>query len=194
MKTLIDNILRTVALFTVVAALGSCGKYQEIADAAYPDQVVYMPAAASIYHLSGPGNVHDVPTPGHPYRFRIDRSAGKVTIPLGVVRGGISKKGSVSIDLRSRPDTVNRLIDQHQLQAELLPAAAYAIPATVTLADGNDIASFDLTVDLQFVLDRPGQVFALAVGISSKERATNPKLETTIVVFSTDLFREEATQ
>ncbi|MFC7524118.1 BT_3987 domain-containing protein [Parapedobacter sp. GCM10030251] len=178
-----------IGILVVLVAFG-CGKYQELADADYPDQVIYMPAAGQLYHLTEPKDTYDVPTPGNPYRFRIDEGTNKVIIPLGVVRGGIANSGSVSITVTDRPDTVSTLIDKGQLQAQLVPASAYALPTTVVLADGSDAVSFELTLDLPFLLSHPGQVFAVGLSISSAERKTNPDKETTIVVIDTNLLAD----
>ncbi len=191
MKTILSIPSRLAIGLLSVALLWSCDKYQELADAPYPDQVIYMPTASGFFQVARPDNTYEVPTPGQPYHFRVDPAEGNVVIPLGIVRGGISNKGAVSINVGSQSDTVVTLIEQQQLNAELLPATAYVIPAAITLPDGKNSISFDLKIDLQYLLDRPGQVFALAIHISSTERKTNPELDTTIVVFDTDLLADE---
>lgn len=171
--------------------LFACGKYQELADASYPDQVLYMPTAGTLYHITrSPDTSPDtwqVPTPGNPYRFRIDEGANKVIIPLGAVRGGINNAGSVMINITNRPDTVNTLIDDAALTAQLLPQSAYTLPSSVTLADGKGAVTFDVVIDRAFLLSNLGQSYAIGVRISSEDRQTNPDKETTIVVFDTNL-------
>lgn len=182
---------RVVAGILLLAALCSCGKYRDVADTAYPDQVIYMPAANGIFQVSAPGNTYEVPTPGQPYSFRVDQAQGRVIVPLGVVRGGVSTKGSIAVNIKSRPDTVTALIGQQQLNAELLPANAYSLPSNVGLSDGETAVTFELVIDLPYLVERPDRMFAIAVQISSMERRTNPKLETAIVVFNADLLNAE---
>ncbi len=179
-------IFPTMSLLTVFLLFG-CGKYKEFADTDYPDQVIYLPSAGKLFQITDPADPYEAPTPGQPYRFRIDESANKVIIPMGIVRGGISNAGSVTIDISNRSDTVNTLIDEGTLTAQLLPQSAYTIPPSITLPDGKDAVTFDLVIDLPFLQSHPDETFAIAVHISSKERQTNPKKETTIVVFNTNL-------
>lgn len=183
--------LRTALGILLIAALSSCGKYREVAESAYPDQVIYLPAAKSIFEVSAPGDTYEVPTPGQPASFRVDRDEGLVIIPLGVVRGGVSATGSISVNIKSRPDTVSALIGRRQLAAEMLPANAYSMPAGVELADGETTAIFELALSLAYLTERPGEAFAVAVQISSNGHKTNPALETAIVVFNSSLLNNE---
>jgi len=56
------------------------------------------------------------------------------------------------------------------------------------MQDGDDIAAFNLSIDLDFLLNSDGK-FAIGIGISSSERETNPKFSTTIVVINTAMLQ-----
>src|SRR5690606_10429187 len=146
--------LRTALGILLIAALSSCGKYREVAESAYPDQVIYLPAAKSIFEVSPPGDTYDVPTPGQPASFRVDQEQGRVIIPLGVVRGGVSTAGNISVAIKSRPDTIAALIERQQLDAEMLPADAYSMPSSIELADGESTAIFELALSLAYLTER----------------------------------------
>lgn len=179
-------LFQAISLLAVILLFG-CGKYKELAPTDYPDQVIYMPSAGQVYEITVKDNSFEVPTPGNAYSFRVDESNNKVIIPLGVVRAGTSNKGSVAINLTSKPDTVNLLINNGKLKALLLPQSAYDLPGTITLLDGKDAVLFDLTIDRNFLVNHPDQSFAVGVNISSKKRKTNPDKETTVIVFNTNL-------
>lgn len=179
-----------IHLFILITIVAGCNKYQELADADYPDQVIYMSTAGSIYVISGPPNTVEIPTPGSSSRFRIDESANKVIIPLGVLRGGINYNGSVGVEITNSPDTVNTLISEETLSAQLLPSSTYNIPTSVTLLNGQSSASFDIAVDRDFLLNNPGTSYAFGVSISSRDRETNPDKKTTVILLHTDTFME----
>ncbi len=179
-----------LVLFGCTLLMLACGKYEQFADAEYPDPVIYMPSASTVYDISVANNPYEVPTPGRPYRFQVDGQGNRLVVPLGVLRGGIHRNGVITVDIADRADTVATMIAEGQLDAMQLPASAYALPATASIADGESGASFALTMDLRYLRDRPGQVFAVGVGISSAQRATNPKLATTVVLVKADLFTE----
>jgi len=196
MKTTIKRQYSIFPMLILMAAslLIGCGKYKELADTDYPDQVIYMPTASTDgtpYEITkSPDTSEDtwqVPTPGNPYRFRVDASANKIIVPLGVVRGGKDNVGAININIINRSDTVNTLISRG-LAAQPLPQSTYTLPASATLMDGKISATFDVAIDRTFLLDNPGQTYAIGVGITSNDRAINLDKQTTIVLIKTDVF------
>ena len=180
-----------IHLFILTIIATACTKYQELADANYPEQIIYMSTAGSIYPVSkNPPGTWEVPTQGNPYRFRVDSNANQVIIPLGVLRGGIDYNGIVAVEIKNNTDTVNTLISQGALSAELLPASAYSIPTSVTLPDKQNSAAFDVVIDRNFLQHHIGTSYALGVSIASKDRKTNPDKETTIVVIDANILTD----
>lgn len=167
----------------------NCNKYQELADAEYPDQLIYMPTAGTLYLVSEPANTWDTPTTGNPYRYRVEENTNKVIVPLGVSRGGINYNGSVSIEITHANDTVSSLINDG-LDALLLPQSVYSIPSSITLLDGKSSVTFDMIIDKNFLLNEIGKTYAMGVSITSNDRKINPNKKTTIVVFDTNLLIE----
>ncbi len=167
----------------VLACLGfgllltSC-KYEDLAKADYPQQIIYMPTAKNgLYAITS------IPTPGT-YRFAVDLTGKKVIIPLGVIRGGVSSEGDVPVTITTNADTISRLISSNVLAGTTaLPSDKFALPASVTIGNGKDSAPFTLSIDLDYLRANPGQKVAVGVTISSVETPVNPLLKTTVISF-----------
>lgn len=159
-------------------------KYQEIANASYPQQILYMPTARN-----GLFNIASISTSGT-YRFTVDLTAKKVIIPLGVFRGGVSADGDVPVTITANADTINKMISTSALVGTaLLPADKYVLPSTVTVPGGQESASFALAIDLDYLRANPAQKLAVAVGIASSQINVNPLLKTTIITFDPTILK-----
>jgi hypothetical protein len=186
-----------VALLGAVILFGSC-KYQEVADAEWPDQLIYMPAALYNNYMidAVPVAIGSTPTAGYPTRFLTDTVARKFNVLLGAYRSGVDNKGSFIVNIAVNTDTISKLLaipGKLPVGTVLLPADKYAVPSTAQMVDGTDIAKFDLAVNLDYLLaGNPTQKYAIAVGISSKDRKTNPALSTTIIVIDTKIMKPTA--
>lgn len=185
-----------IALLGAVIILSSCKKYQEIASANFPDQLIYMPAATNgnyeINSISQPtGNT---PTQGEPFRFTIDLTNKKFIVPLSVYRSGINNKGGFNVNIAINTDTITNLITIGNLtDTDILHSGKYSIPSSINMSDGQESVPFDLSIDLDYLRNNFGKEFvALGVGISSTERKSNPKLSTTIVIIDTKILKPTA--
>jgi hypothetical protein len=180
----------------VVMLMGSCS-YDMLKDTAWPDQLIYMPAAMYNNYMINtvPSAIGAVPTPGYPIRFGVDTINRKFNVFLGVYRSGIDCKGEFNVDIAVNTDTINKLLaitGKLPTGTILLPADKYTVPSSVQMADGGEIAKFDLVVDLDYLranYSPTGNNFAIAVTISSAARKTNPKLATTIIVIDTKILK-----
>jgi PKD repeat protein len=185
-KSNIATIVMVIGLFVL---LGSC-KYEKIAPASYPDQKIYM-STADVANLgsnaNGIYNVNTVAIPGQVYRYTVDLNNKKFTVPLGIIRAGVYLTGSFNVAVTVSTDTISKLITSGKLAAEtkLLPATAYTLTNLVAVPDGAYSTPFPLIVDLNFLLSNPNTKYAIAVGISSTERAVNPSLATNIILIDT---------
>jgi len=192
------NIIRYTKLMTIVliAALTSC-EYQDIADADYPDQLIYMPAATNgIFYINTvPTPNITNPTPGNNYRYKIDEANNKFIVPLSAYRSGVNNKGSFTVDIVVNNDTISQLLTTGALPSGTLqlPSDKYSISSSVEMKNGEELAPFDLSIDLSFLkANSPGKNYAIAVTISSDARETNPALATTIIVIGTDILSSTA--
>lgn len=190
MKNRIGNSLKVAWLWGgMILAVTSC-EYKETADAEYPGQVIYMPAARS-----GIYTVDDMAESNAPFRYEIDLSAQKVIIPLAVYRAGVDNRGSITVDIETDRDTVSRLIGSGNLTgedgrtAELLPEGKYTLPESVRIDDGAEIAKIPLTIDLPFLLEQSGKCFAIGVKLLRANAKINESLNTVIVNLSNDFLQ-----
>jgi hypothetical protein len=164
--------------------------YDEYVPIDYPDQLIYLPAAVNGIYV-----IDDLPeatlggvTQGNPYRFTIEMESNEFTIPLGVYRSGIEAGGSIEVAISANTDTINTLLADSTLKdTRILPADKYSITSALTIPSGKETASFELLVDLAFLRDNAPQKYALGLHVSSKDRASNPQLNTVIVVIDTRL-------
>lgn len=171
-----------ISLLGLSSLYTSC-QYKEIANAQYPDQVIYMPASVNgIYKIVDSPDTYTVPTPGVPVSYLINND--EVLIPLGIYRAGKTSKGSFSVKVSANNDSVNHLINEGPLKdvARLLPAKYYSLPEMINVDNGMDHATFNLSVDLKFLEQNEDEQFAIGVKISSNERKVNPDFSTTIVL------------
>jgi hypothetical protein len=183
------SIILSISL-AVVFCFVSC-EYREFAEAEFPNQVIYMPAANYNNFMidAVPEARGSSPTPGFIERFKVDSQKRKFNVLLGVYRAGMYPVGSFSVDIR-----VNNEIT-HLLPAGImfLPADKYSLVPSVVMKDGERLAKFDLEVDLDFLLENyPGNKYAIGIEISSADREVNPKLAMTVVVIDTKIMKPTA--
>lgn len=171
------TILRfTLACFGCGLLLTAC-KYEELAKADYPEQILYMPTARN-----GLFTINSISTTGT-YRFTVDVAGKKVVIPLGVFRGGVSAEGDVPVTIAMNADTISKLISTSVLTGTtLLPADKLVLPALVTIPNGQESAAFSLSIDLDYLRANPAQKVAIGINIASKA-TINPNLKTTVISF-----------
>ncbi|MBC7867674.1 MAG: DUF1735 domain-containing protein, partial [Gloeobacteraceae cyanobacterium ES-bin-316] len=175
------KIIMAVLIVSLLAI--SCKKYQEIGDANYSEQTVYMPAAIEGNSISGIYRINTVATLGQVYRYVADVTASKLNIPLAVYRAGVNTKGSIDVTIAPNIDTVAKLIVANKFPAvtELLPADKYSLSATsVNIADGEGYKGFTLALDLNFLLANLTKKYAIAVTVASNQKAAG-SFSTTVV-------------
>lgn len=191
MKNIIANriILLIITLASAVFVV-SC-EYKEVADADYPIQSIYMPAATNgIFTIDNvPQRVEFLPTPGQAYRFTIDLAKNKLIVPLGVYRGGLDRSGSVATDIIVNTDTITKLIANGKIPVTttLLPALNFSIPGSVVVSDGSELGAFNLEIDLTYLKSFPNAIFGIGVGISSTGATVSKLYNTTIIIIYTKI-------
>ena len=150
----------------------SCKKYQEIADAPYAEQRIYMPAAVEGNSNGGIYIINRVAVPGQVYRYTADVAAKKLNIVLAVYRSGADTKGAIAVNVDVNTDTASKLLAAGRFPpgTEVLNIGKYNIPSLVTIGDGKGYEPFTFSIDLEFLLANLTKKFATGIRVASEER------------------------
>lgn len=187
-----------IVILIISTLLFSCENETIIRDAEYPEQSIYLPAA----YTNGQFVIDDItrkrgeqPIEGYLYRYIVDNDANKFIIPLSVYRGGVNNNGNFTVDIEVNNDTIAALNANRELSdiLHVIPEDKYSIVNSVEMRNGEGIVQFDLSIDLDYLLDNyPDKLFALGIHISSSEREVNPDLSTVIVIIHTKIMKPTA--
>jgi PKD repeat protein len=185
-------------------SLNSC-EYDEIANAPYPDSLIYLPAAVEgsvarggIYTVNEGASTKWVsPTPGQPLKYAVNKTNNEFIVPLSVYRSGFEAgiSGNISVNIAVNTDTVANLNASGRLlsalseagytnpKVEFLSVDKLKIPGSVQIEKGKNNASFQLILDLNFLkTNAPAKkLYILAITISSADGEVNPLLNTAII-------------
>jgi len=186
--------LAIIILSGIMLSLFSCWDDVPYREAEYPEQLIYMPTA---YHNNGQRVINDInrirgelPIEGNPYKYVLDLEKREFRVPLAVYRSGINNDGAFTVNISVNTDTIATINEKRTDKYVVIPSDKYSLVNTVEMKDGEEIAKFDLIVDLDFLRNNyPNQVYAIGVEISSTQRERNPKLSTTIVVIHTKIMK-----
>jgi hypothetical protein len=198
MKQLINRKDRTnwlVLLFAFVLIFSACEPGTMLRDADYPEQVIYLPAAVGGWFEINDiaRQIGDPPIPGNPSRYVIDLESRQFIVPLGVYRAGIDNVGEFTVNIAANSDTIDDIIAAGDTIISLLPSNQYTLVNSVNMPNGEELAKFDLVIDLDFLRNNfPAGVYALGVSISSPDRETNPDLSTAVIVIHTNIIKPTA--
>lgn len=184
-----------ILLFASVLTFSACETGTPIRDADYPEQVIYLPAAVGGWFEINDidRRIGDPPFPGNPFRYVVDLENRQFIVPLGVYRAGVDNIGAFTVDIAANNDTISDIIAAGDTLITLLPSGQYTLVNSVNMLNGEELAKFDLVIDLDFLRDNfPTEVFALGVSISSPDRETNPDLSTAIIVIYANIIKPTA--
>lgn len=185
-----NSIKKLLGSCLIVFAITAC-EYKDIADAEYPDQTVYLPAARQeVYKIEKPATGSDSPV-----QYILDKENNKVILPMSIYRAGINNKGSVIADIVSDTKVVSDLIASGDLTTIhddgtsttpiLLPEDKYSYAQTVEIKSGEETGSLEIILDLPYLVSHPDTRFAFAVKIADSNVSINDKLATVIIDFNT---------
>jgi hypothetical protein len=132
------------------------------------------------------------------YNFKIDTKTNKVNVYLGVNRAGKATPEAYTVNIVTRPDTINQLIANGLIKVNpnptktvvLLPASAYTLPATVAVPEGQYMQSFNLAIDLPALKTYAGKKVALCVALAGPTKyalsSTNAKV---VIIIDVDALK-----
>jgi hypothetical protein len=180
-------------LIGLTAIIGSC-EYETVRPADYPPSRLYMPAAVrdgGIFWINeNPERPDWHPTPGWVSRYKLDQANNKFIVPLGAYRSGIDRSGTVNVDIyQMSDDIITARIEDGSLPGEtqLLPPAYLDFPASIQIADGSELGTFNLEIDLNYLIENPDAIFAVGIGISTNDIEVNEEINETIIVIYTEI-------
>ena len=179
-----NHIYKTFFLSVLIALIFSGCEYQDIRSATYPDNQIYMPAAKNgvyIINSATPDSVSPA-TQGSAYRYKIDVPNNQFIIPLGVYLSGVKAQAGFSVSIALNTDTITSLLSQVTYAGyDVLPPANLKIPNNVDFAKNQQDATFNITIDYDFLKANFTKKYLLAITVSSVDVQANSKLSTTII-------------
>jgi hypothetical protein len=160
----------------------SCEK--SVSDQDFGSTSIYMPQATVS------GGMYNVPAGRDSSSFNYDIEGGKVNIMLGVYRSGKSAAQAYSVNVVANADTINTLIASNALDPNttvVLPSAMFTMPSTVAVKDGDNKATFYLSVDKAQLKNYAGKKLAIGVKLTNPSKYTlHSTLSSAIVVINVD--------
>lgn len=195
MKNIIRRLSAVIAVVMSVL-LSSCSN-TEIIDVDYPAASVYFPSAASALNEGKTAyELFELSTSSQgTHRFTIDMDNDRFVIPMSICRGGIDDSGAIDIELATDNDIVTALINEGSLgyldddgsvrKINFIPDAYIDCPKRLRIEDGKDIASFDIVINFEYLRERVGELFAIAVDIKSATSDVSKGLGTVTMVIDT---------
>lgn len=178
----------------IILSLSSCWDDITYRDTDYPEQLIYMPTA---YYNNGQLIINDInrvrgelPIEGNPYKYVIDLEKREFRVPLAVYRSGINNEGAFTVDIKVNNDTIAKLNESREDKLLLISSDKYSLVNSVEVRDGQELAQFDLIVDLAFLKENyPDHIYAIGVEVSSPYRDTNTDLSTTVIIIYTEIIK-----
>lgn len=190
------DIFRKTAVMLLLSYIGlflyGCEKADSEQDFGY--NYIFIPQATA----TGGGTLNDVVPTGNDagnFNYKVDAINNKVNILLGVSCSGKTVSKGYTVSIATRADTVTQLISNGTLKADaktvvLLPSTAYFLPSTVTVPDGQYMASFYLSVDEGALKAYAGQKVALCVALSNPTSyKLSPSYNKVIVIIDVDALK-----
>lgn len=192
---MVTGNMKKFGIFALAALLPVfAGCATKIVDSSYPEQKLYLPAAArgEVYIIeSVDTHVAQTPTPGSTFTFTIDWAEGIFRVPLSLYRAGVSNDGNVSARIEDAGGKVTEYMADGTLPADTKPLneAFYTMPGTVTVADGSSSSVFNIDFDLDYLLmNAPKYKFAVGLTVKSDDAAVNESLATLVILIDTKVF------
>ena len=171
-------------LSVFIAFIFSGCDYQEIMSATYPENHIYMPTAKKgVYILNSatPDSVSPV-TQGAAYQYMLDIPKNQFIIPMGVYLSGVNEQPAFSVSVAMNADTITSLLSQLAYAGyEVLPSTYLKFSNKVDFAKNQQDASFNITIDYDYLKANLTKKYLLAVTVSSVDVQTNKKLSTTVI-------------
>lgn len=144
-------------------------------DVDYGNTYIYIPQATV---SGGIDNYYNVPSGGAENTYNFVKNGDSVDILLGVLRSG--KEAGQAFTVGVQVDAAASSAAAAALGAEVLASSSYSLPSSVSVAAGQNSASFSLQVPQSAI--QTGKTYVLAVSLTSPSYYELAKKNTTVVV------------
>lgn len=174
------NISSLLLIVLTTVLLLSCEKNDQDQD--YGDPKIFIPQSLT----SGSNLNYFVPKglDSASRNYIIDVTNNQVNVLLGVYRSGKVNDDSYSVNISTRPDTINTLIASNLLtNTVLLPEGLYKLPSSVTVPDGKNATSFYLAINSSLLkANYSGKRVALAVAATNASKFSLSPVNNKVIV------------
>lgn len=174
--------ITAVAIAAVAVFAISCEKSDSDQD--FGSANIYMPQATVS------NGMYAVPTGRDSSNLNYKIEGSKINVVLGVYRSGKSVLQAYTVNVTANTDTINTLINNKVLDPNttvVLPSGLYSMPSNISVKDGDNKATFYLSIDKAQLKTYAGKKLAIGVKLTDPSKYTlKPSLSTTIVVINVD--------
>lgn len=161
-------------------SMPSC-QYNDVVDTVdYPEPLIYLPLTNF-----GILEINSVDSSDFP-KYTIDFQANRITIPVAVYRSGFSGLVNANINIQSNLEATADFSN-----FENLPQDQFSHPISVNLPSGADNAIFEVTLNLDFLLENDND-FILAIEVLSDQVDRNPEKSILLISISPDFLKSKA--
>ena len=177
-----NRTLHQLMVCLISLLLVSCGVDDSQVNYGY--NLIYMPQQSQAINSSSvsynvPGKEVD------PRTFNYKKNGSNIDVLLGIECSGKVVNKTFSVDITTKPDTINSLIAAGTLGKNviLMPSDMYTLPSHIDVAEGKNQATFSLSIDSVKLKSYSGKKLALAVALNNPTTfSLNAPLSTTIVL------------
>lgn len=172
-------------VFIALCAMAFVGCEKGDGDLDYGDKYIYIPQATT----TGLNNHYPVPGGAGDYsslNYVANEQTGTLDIFLGVLRSGkVTDAKGFNVDIVISADETNAAVASGEIaNAMALPADIYELPSSVSIPDGKNMVTFDLSVDMDRLFDGSydGRKLVLAVALANPSAYELSETNTSVVV------------
>ncbi|WP_140160511.1 hypothetical protein [Algoriphagus antarcticus] len=169
----------SLIIIIIIALLSFSCNNDMIVDANFPEPLIYLPLASTgILDISEPDTSE---TP----QFFLNPEGSKLIIPVGVYRSGLTNLSNATIDILANTDTLLSMGFDLSL---ILPQDKSIFPESIEMANGSELAIFEVEIDRQYLIDTDLEEVVFALTVNSAQVESNEELNTLVIRIKPDVF------
>ena len=197
MKYIQNKLTRLFLLFFVIGIVLSC-QYQEVGDAVYPSQKIYLPAAVSKIYMLNDTNQWKVDKDMETsfpisFKYKLDLNEKKLIVPLGVYRSGVNNDRDIIVEFTVNNFNIDsimqELIDAGAINSktfDVIPNDVISFESEARIKDGESGVANDIKFDIPYILMQKDKFLVVGIQISSSDAEVTQELNRIIIVIDTE--------